>query len=92
MKGTEKRSEMKRSSLPYIFAFGIIILMKVIFAYIGYRKSMRRYVRRFRKTLIRNGVPRKEAKELGDMILVMGIGDISRIISKSDIVHQYKRI
>jgi hypothetical protein len=82
MKKEKKRSDMKRSSLPYIFSLGILILVKTLFAYLRYKRKVKRYVRIFRKTLIRNGVPRKEAGELAEMISHMGIRDFSGLAFK----------
>lgn len=67
---------MRRSSLPYIFAFGALILIKIILAYLGYRNKVRKYVRKFRKTLIKNGVPKKEAKKLANEIHFMKLKDL----------------
>lgn len=73
---------MERSSLPCIFAYLPLIAFKLLLAYLRYRRTSKKYVKKFRKTLIKNGIPAKEAKELADMVNIIGVRDFIRVISE----------
>ncbi len=72
---------MERSSFPYIFAFTIVILFKIIFVYMVYKKDVRRYAKKFRKTLIKHGIPKNVANDLSRELRVIGLKDFFNVIS-----------
>ncbi|GEM_PF-3560699 len=74
---------MRRSSLPYALAFGVLILLKLIFSYFSYRRSVKKYRRIFRRTLIREGVPRKMANELSESIKTIRLRDMAGTVKFS---------
>ena len=70
----------KSSSMPYILVFGAVIILKIIFLYFSYRMAIIKYRRRLRKAMIRNGIPRRLAKNLSKSIGYIGLRDILKTL------------
>ena len=69
---------MERSSIPYIAAAGMLALLRIFFAYFGYRRAVKRYRKRFRRALIKNGMPRRMAGELSGNITAFDLKGLIR--------------
>ncbi len=61
---------MKRTLL-YLMAYIPLLIITLIFSYIGYLHMAKKYKRIFYKTLIKEGVPRKSAKILSNQIKIL---------------------
>jgi len=66
---------MIRSSILYLIAYVPLLIISLIFAYLGYQWKVKKYRRIFMKTLRKEGVPRRVAKSLAGEIKVLHLRD-----------------
>ncbi len=65
-----------RNPILYLIAHTPILILSLIFSYLSYRRKAKKYVRIFKRTLIKNGIPRNVASKLSSEIKILGIGEI----------------
>jgi len=64
---------MMRSPIPYLIAYIPLLIISLIFGYLGYLHKIKRYRRIFLRTLRKQGVPRRTARELCRHIKIISI-------------------
>ncbi len=60
----------------YILADTPAILITITFSYLKYKRKAKKYMKIFRKTLIREGVERKMAKKLASEIKIVNLREL----------------
>lgn len=71
-----------RNPILYLIAHIPIIILSLIFSYFSYRRKAKKYVKIFKKTLIKNGIQRKTAKKLSNEIKIMSLGDMLKLMQR----------
>lgn len=65
-----------KEEIPYLMASIPLLVLFIAFSYLRYRKKAKKYVRIFKRTLIKNGIPRNMASKLSSQIKIWGIRDL----------------
>ncbi len=66
---------MNKSTI-YLISYVPLIIITIIFSYLKYKRKVKKYTKMFRKTLIKEGVDRKIARQLSSNIKILNIREI----------------